>query len=906
MNMWSEKRKVSRAMRILGAALFAVVITCVMASVAGAQIRFTEVGASLTEGGEISRQAGAHPDFTTIARIADGSTPELVGESVRDLSFALPPGLIGNPTVAPQCGFDEFDRPGLGGAACKVESQIGQVHIGTYESGTIISGLFNLVHPPDTPALFGFNYLGTIVLITPEVRPGDYGITASGVAISQGQPVSSVEVTLWGVPADPIHDAAREFEKARGFPSSAQPVPFMRAPTSCSATPSAFTASMDSWQHPGSFTAVSFESEVGTSTPFLFDGCEALPFTPSLSAQLTSRAAGLPTGLNVQLQVPQNSGPTGLATSDLRSAVVVLPRGMAVSAASASGLGACSQADIGIGSNAAPSCPDSSKIGRVTIHTPLLDQPLEGDVILAKQGDNPFGTLLALYLAVPGPGLYLKLPGKVEADPATGQLTVSFKDTPQLPFEELDLELDSGPRAPLINPSTCGDFPIAAEFTPWSGAATRSGQATVTVDTGCAAGGFKPALAAGTTNPTGGSYSAFTLQVTRQDGETNLSRINATLPPGLLAKLAGVPVCGDAQASSGDCPASSQVGVTTVGAGAGSNPLYVPEAGKAPTAVYLGGPYKGAPYSLIVKVPAQAGPFDLGTVVVRNALRIDPVTTQVTTESDPLPQILEGIPISYRDVRVEINKPEFTVNPTNCSQFQVTSTLTSASGQTASPKVPFAAANCEALGFKPSLALRLSGAPTRRGASPALTATVKTQGAEANLAKAAVVLPATELLEQGHIRTTCTRVQFAANACPAGSIYGRAKAWTPLLDQPLEGPVYLRTNGGERQLPDLVADLNEQIHVVLVGYIDSVKRQGSPRIRTRFVSIPDAPVSKFVLELQGGKKSLLVNNTNLCKAKPKAAVTLTGQNGKEAESEPLVSVGGCGKGKSKAKGKKTK
>ncbi len=883
-----------------------VVIVAMLAIVptAGARIAFSEIGAALTEGGQFARQAGAHPDFTTKVVIADGSTPEFPAESVRNLSFDLPPGLVGNPTNVPQCPLEKLlSRAGSAFALCPVDTQVGQVHIRTNLS-EIVAGLYNLPHPANVPAMFGFNFVGTIVVITPEVRAGDYGLTAGGVAISQAQAIHSVEVTLWGVPADPSHDAARQFGPIRGLPSTAPRTPFLNAPTYCPGTPASFSAHMNSWQD-GEWATASLDSELGTGTPFVFEGCESLPFSPSVTIEPTSRAAGAPTGLDVNVQIPPNPGPDALASSNLRKTVVRLPQGMTVSASSASGLGACGLAEIGIGSNAAPTCSASSKIGRVTIHTPLLEKPLEGDVILAKQGDNPFGSLLALYLAVPGPGLYLKLPGKVDLDPATGQLTASFSDTPQLPFEELTLELDSGSRAPLVNPTTCGEFPVQTELVPWSGKAPVRSQANVSIDQGCSSGGFNPGFAAGTMNPTAGSFSPFTLQVTRQDGETNLSRIQATLPPGLLAKLAGVPLCGEAQATTGDCPASSQVGNTLVGAGAGSNPIYVPEAGKAPTAVYLAGPYKGAPYSLIVKVPAQAGPFNLGTVVVRNALSIDPTTTQVTAASDPLPQILEGIPVTYRDVRVEINRPEFTLNPTNCSQFQVTSALTSATGQTAGPKAQFAAANCERLGFKPSLGLRLHGAPTRRGANPALTATVKPAKGDANLAKAAVVLPPTELLEQGHIRTTCTRVQFAADGCPKGSIYGKAKAWTPLLDKPLEGPVYLRSNGGERQLPDLVADLSGSIHVVLVGYIDSVKRKGSPRIRARFVSIPDAPVSKFVLDMQGGRKSLLVNNTNLCKAKPRAELALTGQNGKTSETDPLVSVGGCGGG-GKGNGKKAK
>jgi hypothetical protein len=317
--------------------------------------------------------------------------------------------------------------------------------------------------------------------------------------------------------------------------------------------------------------------------------------------------------------------------------------------------------------------------------------------------------------------------------------------------------------------------------------------------------------------------------------------------------------------------------------------------------VYLAGPYKGAPLSLAVVTPAVAGPYDLGNVVVRNALRIDPLTTEVEAVSDPLPQIVYGVPLGLREVRVDLDKPDFTVNPTSCDPMSVGGAIGSAGGATAAVSTRYRVGDCASLGFKPSLALRLSGAPTRRGANPALTATLKPQTGDANLAKATAVLPSTELLEQGHIRTTCTRVQFAANACPAGSVYGKAKAWSPLLGAPLEGPVYLRSNGGERQLPDLVADLNGQIHVVVVGYIDSVKREGASRIRTRFVSLPDAPVSKFVLEMQGGKKGLLVNNTNLCKAKPRADVSLAGQNGEADESKPLVSVGGCGGGKGNAK-----
>lgn len=885
----SRARRVPRTARWLACWIAAATGVLTVAPAAGAQIAFTEVGAALTEGGVLTREAGAHPDFTTVARIADGPTPNLPAEALRTLEFDLPPGLIGDPSSVPKCKFDDFINAGVGGPRCPVESQVGEVELETSPLNAKV-GVFNLVHPPGMPALFGFNFVSTITLISPEVRAGDYGITAGSHATSQGAAVRSAKLTLWGVPADPSHDADREKNRVRGLPSTAAPVPFITTPTSCPGSPARFTARMDSWENPGLFSSASFDSELGTETPFQFQGCENLPFAPTATVEPTSRVAGAPTGLKVKLEVPQNSSPAGLATSDLRAAVVTLPKGMSVSASSASNLGACGQAEIGIGSNAAPTCPASSKIGRVTIHTPLLEEPLEGDVILAKQGDNPFGSLLALYLAVPGPGFYLKLPGRVNADPVTGQLTARFSDTPQLPFEEMTLELDSGARAPLVDPSVCGEYSVESEFVPWSGTAPVQSHNDFSVDQGCSTGGFSPGLSAGTINPTGGSLSPFVLQVTRKDGESNLSRIQATLPPGVLAKLAGVPVCEGAEAAAGDCPASSKVGTTTVGAGAGSNPIYVPEAGKAPTAVYLAGPYQGAPYSLVVKVPAQAGPFDLGTVVVRNALRVDPTTTQVTAESDPLPQILEGIPIAYRDVRVEVNRPEFTLNPTNCSQFQVTSTLISDAGQTASPTAPFAAANCERLAFKPTLALQMKG-QTKRVGNPALKATLKAPKGQANIASTTVILPKTMFIDQRHVNSPCTRVQFSADACPATSVLGTATAYSPLLDKPLKGPVYFRSNGGERQLPDLVADLNGQIHVVLVGFIGSKKTgKETSLVRTRFASVPDAPVSKFVLQLKGGKQGLLQNSANLCKVRPKAEVKMTGQNGKTSDFKQKIAV----------------
>ncbi len=880
--------KARRAILLVAAGMSCTLASMAVTPMAVASFEFKDVWVSISKvDGSPERAAGSHPDLTLLTEFSNE------GGQVHDILLALPPGFVGNPTTTATCDPAVFHPPFGNHASCPVASQIGTVN---GESSGLAGFLwnepvFNLSHGPTVPARFGFSHLGVNIYIDATVRPDDYGVTSGSRGTIQTERVSHAEVQIWGVPQDPAHDPFRISSQypLGGAPTEVSPKPFLRTPTSCSEEPVTFQAETDSWEEQGLFDVVPL-TEDAEGNALSFERCENLPFAPKLTASTTSAAADSPSGLAVDIDVPQNEAPYGQSTSDVRKVVTTFPEGMTVSDSSAAGLGSCSQQQIGIGSNDAPTCPDSSKLGTVKVDTPLLEEQLEGNLYLAKQTDNPFGSLLAIYMAVEGPGFYLKLPGKVDLDPATGQLTTTFSDTPQLPFEHLRLELRSGARAPLTTPRECGTYAVKSEFVPWSGTAPVLGESKFTVSENCAAG-FAPKLRAGTGNPTGGSFSPFTLQITRQDGEPNLSKIQATLPEGLLAKLAGVPLCGDAQATTGDCPAGSQVGKVTVGAGAGPSPLYVPEAGKAPTAAYLAGPYKGAPYSMVVKVPAQAGPFDLGTVTVRNALNIDPTTTQVTASSDPLPQILQGIPIAYRDVRVEVNRPEFTINPTSCKAKEITTVLTSASGQTATPSAGFKATDCGELGFGPSLRISLKGKMKRTG-NPALTAVLKAPKGDANLAKTTVILPGSEFIDNAHISNPCTRVQFNASACPASSILGTATATSPLVDQPLSGPVYFRSNGGERELPDLVADLNGPIHVTVVGFIDSVKG----RVRTRFQNIPDAPVSKFVLKMKGGSKGLLENSENLCSFTPKAKVQMTGQNGKTASSSLKLGTS-CGKSK---------
>jgi hypothetical protein len=720
---------------------------------------------------------------------------------------------------------------------------------------------------------------------------------------------------LWGNPASPLHSGERALRGGSLPPidpetfepitveSTAPERPLIDNPTTCSGVPLRTDVRADSWQTPNVFSYTSYDHDPA-GNPLVIGGCEKLEFDASIRAQPTTTEAETPTGLDVELRFPQNDYQDGLATSQLRDADVVLPEGMAVSPSSAGGLGSCSPDQIGLGTDAQPNCPQSSKIGSVTVATPVIENPLEGGVYLAQQKQNKFGSLLALYLVVddPATGVLLKIPGKVETDPSTGRLTARFDDDPQLPIEALRLNLFGGPRASLVTPPSCGTYTTRGEFTPWSGNAPVVATDTFQIDEGpegsaCPSGGFGPSLAAGTANPAAGQYSPFEVRVSRPDGSARLDQVSVRLPKGLLGKLAGIPYCADAaiaaipraegsgagQAAAPSCPDASRVGSVAVSAGPGVSPFWV-KTGSA----YLAGPYKGAPLSLAIVTPALAGPFDLGNVVVRVALRVDRETAQVTADSDPLPTILSGIPLDLREVRVSLDRKDFMLNPTSCEAQRVESTLTAVGGATATPSAPFAAASCNGLDFAPQLSLSLKGG-TRRGAFPQLTAKVRAQPGQANLARVAVGLPHTEFLAQAHIHQVCTRVQFAAEACPASSIYGYAEARTPLLSDPLRGPVYLRSSS--HKLPDLVAALRGQINIDLDGRIDSHNRG----IRTTFETIPDAPISSFVLRMKGGKKSLLENSASLCgKAAGKARVAMLGQNGAEHDTAPALAAG-CGR-----------
>jgi uncharacterized repeat protein (TIGR01451 family) len=896
------------------------------------------------EGKEVT-QAGSHPyQYSTSFAANSKATPAgsdapfvPSGGDIKTIRVNLPPGLVGNPTAISECSPLAFNTshnitPGPGSSFtandCPDSSVVGVIVVQQIEGegGILPLPLYNLEPPKGMPAQLGFQILGAPFYIDTSVRTGgDYGITASLRNVSEAKRVTASAVTIWGTPADEAHDELRgqclnqieKFPFSMGdCPAGIDPKPFFRLPTSCQG-PLTTTMSFDTWTNPGAFVTA---ADVAPPTT----GCELLEFEPTIDAVPQTSAADSPTGLSFNLHIPQSEEPDELATADLRDAVVTLPRGLAVNPSSANGLQGCSPAQIEINGPNPAQCPDASKIGTVEVITPLLDHPVNGHVFLATQSQNPFNSLLAIYIAAhdPDSGVVLKIAGRVETDPVTGQVTTRFTDNPQLPFEDLNVSFFDGPRAPLRTPSRCGDYQIATTLTPWS--APASGPPATPGDsfsvTGgpngrpCPNGALDLRFSAGLTNPVAGAYSPFVMRLSREDATGEFASLTTEMPPGLTGKLKGIPYCPEAaiatatsrnapgqgalERSQPSCPAASRVGSVIAGAGAGPDPFYT--SGE----LYLAGPYKGAPLSFLATIPAIAGPFDLGVVATRIAVQVDPATARISAVSDPLPTILQGIPLDVRDIRVNIDRPNFTLAPTNCQQMTIGASVTGTEGQSASAQERFQVDGCKGLKFSPKLSLKLKGG-TKRSQNPALRAVLTAKAGQANVGRAAVIMPPSVFIDQSHISNPCTRVQFNAGACPPKSILGNVVATSPLLDEPLRGPIYFRSNGGERELPDLVLDLGGQIHITSVGFIDSVETKGSEisRLRTTFAQIPDAPLSKVVLNLKGGNVGLIENSRNICGRPYRAGVKLAAHNGRRVKANPVIKVAGC---KDKGKGGKGK
>jgi len=916
--------------------------------------------------GEAVSQAGAHPfamtDSFTVHGEATLEGGYLLDEPIKDLFATQIVGFAAAPDAVPTCSLADFLTPVEAGRPdCPDSTALGTLAV-TASSQTaqapFYGAVYNLEPAPGEPAKLGI-YV-TVVPVTIDSHLSEfppYPIVAGPANASQLSEVVGAELTLWGVPADPRHDPLRgrclgpQGESTGECPASIAEKPFLTLPRACSgALPTRFES--DSWFHPGSYLPdgrpdladpawVTGEvlTHDGAGNPQGMTGCGKLAFNPEIAAAPTSRATTSPTGLDFSLDVADEglTDPDGVAGADIRRVEVTLPEGMSVNPSQAEGLEVCSQVQVARErsfSAAGEGCPEAAKIGSLEVETPLLEgKLLRGSLYVAEPYENPFGSLLALYIVIKDRQLGISViqPAEVIADPATGRLTTVTDDMPQLPFSHFRLHFREGARSPLVTSPACGSFDVSAKLFPSSGGAAVESTSNFNLISGpggsaCPTAGLPPLhpnLLAGTVNNAAGRFSPFNVRISRADSEQEITHFSIKLPPGVAGRLAGIPSCSEAgiaraaartgphggaeELADPSCPAASQVGRSLAGSGVGPALAY------APGKIYLAGPYHGHPVSLVAITAGVVGPFDIGTVVVRLAIDVNPETGEVfldSSGSDPIPHIIKGIPIHLRDIRAYTDRPEFTFNPTSCEPTSTAATVLGAGLDFASaaddnPFVStsrFQAADCAALPFKPKLTFKLKGS-TKRAGNPSLRAHVAMNGfGEAAIRYAQVTLPKPEFLDQGHIGTVCTRVQFKEGAvpgekCPAASVYGKVIARTPILDAPLTGPIFLRSS--EHKLPDLVTALHgSQIDIALVGRIDSGNNGG---IRNTFEFVPDAPVSSADFTFFGGRKGLLDNSRNLCAGVNKVKVLLKAHSGKRVVYKTPLKPTGC-----KKKGKKSK
>lgn len=873
--------------------------------IVGAAVAHGSVGFGVSEfkAYPSTTQAGAYADARTeiqFNRLANDPEGPPAG-ILRNLILELPPGLVGDPLAVPRC------NPGLFQAqvvSCPSESQVGEGFLYTYDepTGTTISRplkVFNLHPPADEPARLGIAIDTTSIgQFNPAVHvviglrnAEDHGLLTRSFGIPYAYYTVGLELTLWGVPADHGTGAPRR--------------PFMQNPTTCEGTP-VTTLKVDSYQEPGRYRTYTAVAPTPT-------GCEDVPFEPSISVRPATTAADTPSGYAVEIEVPQNDDPDRLASAHLDRTVIALPEGVAVSPSAADGLGACAPHQIALDTDAPPTCPDASKIGTVEIETPVLEEPLRGSVFLATQTDNPFRSLLAIYLYVKGPGVVLKLPGRVDPDPRTGRLVSTFDDNPQLPFSRLIVTFTDGPRAPLVNPPTCGTYTATAALTPYSAyrgapdgtadpSSVRRVTSTFAIDRGpdgapCPGSGttlpFAPGFEAGGTGVSAGGETDLVLTMTRRDGHQELGGLDLRLPEGLLARLARLPaLCEEAAAATGTCGADSRIGTVVSAAGPGPHPFHLPGT------VSMTGPYKGAPFGLSIVVPAVAGPFDLGTVVVRARVFVDPVTAALRVVTDPLPRILEGIPLRIRAIHTRVDRRGFMINPTDCSATRVVAAVQSTAGALANVQSRFQVGDCAALAVRPRMTLRVGArGKTRRFAVAPLTVALRQRAEEANLRSVRVTLPRylASRPEVLNVRVSCTLEQYQAERCPMQ--VGTATAVTPLLRAPLEGKVYL-VRHPDRRLPDMMVRLKGQGDAsgVIIDLTGKITIGRGLRLTTRFDAVPDAPVTRFVIRLAGDRNGPIATNRNLCvrtTRRQRAHLGFRGQNGRLVRRRQRLRIDGC-------------
>jgi len=898
-----------------------------------------------------SYQAGAHSDITTSLAFNTVDRKGSLAGNPKDLVTNEPSGFAGDLVDTPTCTPVK-----LSFAECAVGTQVGVAMLTVLyldESTPKVESVpvYNLTPNPGEVAKFGFRVLGNFdIQGNVAVRPGDYGLRVSFHNTNDvTDALDSVTLTVWGVPASPEHDTWRwkpEIDGPKshfGTSSEVALAPYFTNPTSCEGQLEAMVEA-NSWEQPGTF------AEVGMGFGPI-TGCDGLAMPSSFTAVPTTENADAPSGLDLNLGIKQTyENAEGRATSTLNKAVVTLPEGMTVNPSAGAGMGVCTLAQYteeGTEEDADIGCPPNSRLGTVTIETPSLKEKGEGSVYLAEPapygepGKNPFDSLLALYVVArfPDRGVLVKVAGRVSADAHTGRLVTTFDAQPTLgpgqpglgglppvPFRRFTFRFHQGTTSPLVTPPLCGTYAASAALNPWSEPEVvlipvpRPFTITHSFDGGpcpSVVPPFSPQVITGTLNNAAGSYGQLYIRVVRGDGEQEITGFSAVLPPGLTANLSGVPFCPDtaielARGKTGaqeeaqpSCPAASEIGHTLVGAGVGS--VLAQAHGK----VYMAGPYNGAPFSIAAITSAKVGPFDLGTVVVREALRIDPNTARVTvdaTASDPIPHIIKGIVVHVRDIRVYIDRASYTLNPTSCARMTFTATIEGAGADPANPadqtpvtvNDPFQAANCQNLAFKPSFKVSTSGHTSRsKGASLSVKLAYPKAplGTQSNIRSVKVSLPKQLPSRLTTLQKACPAATFAANpaTCSEASRVGQAKALTPILPVPLTGPAYFVSNGGAK-FPELV--------IVLQGYGVTIDLHGETFINEKtgitsstFRTVPDQPVTSFELTLPQGTNSALAANGNLCKVKLKMPTAFTAQNGMVIHRSTSIGVTGCPKHK---------
>jgi hypothetical protein len=841
-------------------------------SSARAAFGFKDVSQALVEEDSApALQAGSHPYAWTAAfalNTSGSGSEEKPDGALKDLRIELPPGLVGAPALLPHCSRAEFAAE-----SCPGSAEVGAIELDTELTRGLQFTVYNLEALAGNAAELGFVSQQLPVTIALRIAPRPpYNLIAELPDAPQAAAFFGATLTIRGVPGG---------------------APFLTLPRSCAPASGGFEA--DSWEAPGVWAGAMIPE------PLQPTGCAKLGFNPTVSARPTATAAHAPTGLEVGLDLP-NPGlvsPTGTASADLAGIALDLPAGMTINPAAAANLAACSPAQLAAETaDAAPGegCPQAAGIGSAEVTTPLLERPLAGAVYVATPDDpitaapgaeNSLDARYALYLVLrdAARGVLLTIPIRLDADPSDGRLTATAPALPQLPITHLELRFNSGPRAPLTTPPGCGSHSISYSLTPSSGNSAVEGEETFATTSGCEAG-FAPDLSAGTTSNAAGSAAPLVVDLGNGAGGPNLGSFHLALPPGLTANLAAVATCPEAAVAAAACPPASRLGYVRIAVGSGAEPLKVPAGSRTDSDVFLAGRYLGAPFSLLVSVRAAAGPFDLGPVVLRAPVRIDPETGGLSVAVPELPQIRGGVPLRYRTIRLVLDRPGFVRNPTSCEPAAFELRATAADGAAAAASTPFQAADCAALGFAPRLSLRLSGGLGRNG-HPRVEARLASRPGEANLAAASVDLPAGELLDTRHLRALCAR-DLPPGRCPAASRLGWATVRSPLLPEPLRGPIFLRAPS--HRYPDLVAAVSAgDLRLHLHGRTGSTR---SGRLRIRLVGLPDLPLSGAKVTLAGGRRGIVVNSASLCGRPRRAVARLDAHNGRHRLLRPQLRIDG--------------